>query len=499
MQNYAQILRNNARLIYTFYKEVRSVLQAFDTLLQVSVTAELAGKNRIDEPFRYECLCCGEEVYVAAANSTMKVAHFRHRRGNSDRDCDLYLGRTGIAGALNAAKKRTHSRTEIYYDIKQQVFYVAVSFPEEKLQEFEGKHCVLEFCSSYNSQPFESIRVNRQNFVPDSAVQFPLRLTTNHCYITISGANYYSHYEILSDCDFPTFFKIPSSENSVNRAKRVVGGKVYTNTSYYIIAKNQEVIQKIENYKPDISVSQIDEIHALGTTIYGATLEILSTNTDLIGLFSYFNYDLETAEKVIQMWPPMYFADGIIGVNEKKVYLQSTFELVPHSNISCEDDKITQFDGLFEVDISCPVRIHRDNVDMHIEQCKRSLLQVNELCEQVCATKVQVTESSNFYLISCDGYRELPIGKFFLTNTSKIVKYKSNYPVVVFSYPEYSPKSQVAILRDILTYYKATISFDEQLITGCSLSPVAQIYIEECRITKVINTKALAFIKAGMV
>ena len=99
------------------------MIQAFDVLLQIPVTADAAAKNRIDEPFRYECLCCGEEVYIAATNSTKKAPHFRHRRGNSDRECELYLGSTGIAGALNAAQKRTHSRTEIYFDIKQKIFY----------------------------------------------------------------------------------------------------------------------------------------------------------------------------------------------------------------------------------------------------------------------------------------------------------------------------------------------------------------------------------------
>lgn len=76
------------------------MIQAFDVLLQIPVTADIAAKNRIDEPFRYECLCCGEEVYIAATNSTKKAPHFRHRRGNSDRECELYLGSTGIAGAL---------------------------------------------------------------------------------------------------------------------------------------------------------------------------------------------------------------------------------------------------------------------------------------------------------------------------------------------------------------------------------------------------------------
>ena len=145
------------------------MIQAFDVLLQIPVTADIAAKNRIDEPFRYECLCCGEEVYIAATNSTKKAPHFRHRRGNSDRECELYLGSTGIAGALNAAQKRTHSRTEIYFDIKQKIFYAAVSFPKEKLQEFEDKSCILEFHSTYNSPPYEKVRINHQNFAPDIA------------------------------------------------------------------------------------------------------------------------------------------------------------------------------------------------------------------------------------------------------------------------------------------------------------------------------------------
>ena len=297
------------------------MIQAFDVLLQIPVTADIAAKNRIDEPFRYECLCCGEEVYIAATNSTKKAPHFRHRRGNSDRECELYLGSTGIAGALNAAQKRTHSRTEIYFDIKQKIFYAAVSFPKEKLQEFEDKSCILEFHSTYNSPPYEKVRINHQNFAPDSMVQFPLKLTTNDCYITISGANYRSHYEILSNNDFPTFFKITLGENSGNFARRIVGGKIYTNTSYYIIAKNQKIIQKIVDLGENIAISAVDEINALGSTIYGATLEILSVTPDLSNLFSYFNYSLEVSENITPLWPPLYSVDGVLCSNKKRYKL----------------------------------------------------------------------------------------------------------------------------------------------------------------------------------
>lgn len=396
-------------------------------------------------------------------------------------------------------KKRIHNRTEIYFDIKQKTFYAAVSFPEGKLKEFEEKFCVLEFRSSYSSQPYESIRINHQNFASDSMVQFPLKLTTNDCYIAISGANYHSHYEILSNNDFPTFFKIPLGENSGNLARRIVGGKIYTNTSYYIIAKDQKIVQKIANYRQDIVIGAVDEISALGSTIYGAAIEILSANPDLNDLLSYFNYSLEVSENITPLWPPMYSVDGGLCSDEKKVYLYASFVLVPHSNISCEDDKLEPFDDLFELDISHPVRISHNNVNMQIEQRESIHLQIDETCELVAAAKVEVTEPNSFYLIDSDGYRELPIGSYFLTQSSRIVKYKSNYPVKIYHSPETISKSRIAILRDAMAYYKVTIPFDEALVEKYTLSAVAQTYLETCRINKRINSKALELIKAGIV
>ena len=117
---------------------------AFDTIMRVMVSAEDVSKNNIDEPFRYECLCCGEEVHIAAARSSRMTPHFRHLRGNSDKDCELYLGGlfqtgTGIESAIDAAQKRAHSRAEIQYDTAQHVFYFAVSFSEEKIEEYQNK------------------------------------------------------------------------------------------------------------------------------------------------------------------------------------------------------------------------------------------------------------------------------------------------------------------------------------------------------------------------
>ncbi len=121
--------------------------------------------------------------------------------------------------------------------------------------------------------------------------------------------------------------------------------------------------------------------------LYGATLEILSVTPDLSNLFSYFNYSLEVSENITPLWPPLYSVDGVLCSNKKKVYLLSSFTLVPHSNISCENDKLELFDDVFELDITLPVRISRNNVNMQIEQRKNQHLQLVNSCEQVTATK----------------------------------------------------------------------------------------------------------------
>ena len=46
---------------------------AFDTITQQMVSADDVSKSNINEPFRYECICCGEEVHIAAAQSKKRL------------------------------------------------------------------------------------------------------------------------------------------------------------------------------------------------------------------------------------------------------------------------------------------------------------------------------------------------------------------------------------------------------------------------------------------
>lgn len=75
-------------------------------MLQTEVLAKEAAESGSTEQYRYECSCCGEEVYIAAAHSTSMVAHFRHRSGNNDVECENYLGN---AGTLNTGSSSSEA------------------------------------------------------------------------------------------------------------------------------------------------------------------------------------------------------------------------------------------------------------------------------------------------------------------------------------------------------------------------------------------------------
>jgi len=475
------------------------MLQAFDTIMQCAVSAQEISKSNIAEPFRYECLCCGEEVHIAAAESKKKAPHFRHLRGNSDKDCELYLGSMGIEGAITAARRRSHNHAEIFFDIAQKAFFISISFSEEKLSEYESKSCILEFHASYGELAYESVKINQSNFAPDNPVLFPLQLTSNDCIISIIGAGIRAHYEILKQIDFPTFFKIQTSGEHSNRAKRHTDGIIYTNTPYFVLAQQKSYVEKLHHYTPEVFLGDIEEINAFGETIFGAEVVISSISIDLWDTLQYFGYSLVKSEQVNVLWPPVFSVDNALCCNARQLFLSSSFELCAKSNISCEPDALKKNGDVFVLDISNPVRLYQGNIDMQL-----SFDDDNPALEEpeqttIRAALVDVTEAKNYYLIDSNGYRELPSGRYHLTKASQIVCFSGNYPSVTYLPPEELQTNRVGRLRDILKYYKVSVPFKDQLVANCQLSNVAETYIEDCRISGVINNKALAYIRAGMI
>ena len=117
--------------------------KAFDAVLKREVDAAVIAKTPYrfaGEQFRYECLCCGEEVYLAAADSSERSPHFRHRRGNNDIECERYLGQPGAVERCVILRKHKQEHIEFCFNRDRWTFEICVSFAEEELQEHEKEN-----------------------------------------------------------------------------------------------------------------------------------------------------------------------------------------------------------------------------------------------------------------------------------------------------------------------------------------------------------------------
>lgn len=481
---------------------------AFDTINRQKVSADEVAKNNIDEPFRYECLCCGEEVHIAAAKSKNMVSHFRHLRGNRNKHCELYLGgllqtEAGIESAVAVAQKRTRPHAEILFDVEQQLFYLDISFSEDKILEYQSGEYELAIKTD-PSHAINPVLISRANFAPDSPVCFPLRMSLNICNISIrsrkkGGKNLTSRYELLKPIDFPTFFKYRLIDGNESIAKRHTDGIIYTDTRYYALALQKSHIEKLYSYSPIVSVGRVEEIAALGGTIYGSEIVFSEVSEELRDTMLYFGYHLRKAERITLLWPPSYTVDGELRCKEGQIALTSSFELKPRSNISCNFNQLSNDGELYTIELNGLLRISQTNSMLQIstEQAEISITKAEPTIE--VADIVEVSGEQSCYYIGKEGYRLLPPGRYHLVDGARIVQYIANNPITIFVQPDACVSNPIKRLMDIRKYYNVSIPYYDDLITGIHLSKVAEIYIDDCRKKGIINFKALEYIKAGKI
>ena len=110
--------------------------KAFDSVFQREVDALELSKSI--EPlygtqFRYQCLCCGEEVFLAAAESSEKSPHFRHRRGNNDIECERYLGQPGALEHYVSIRKHTMDSIGFCFNIDHMTFEISLTLSDKDI------------------------------------------------------------------------------------------------------------------------------------------------------------------------------------------------------------------------------------------------------------------------------------------------------------------------------------------------------------------------------
>lgn len=481
---------------------------AFDTINRQKVSADEVAKNNIDEPFRYECLCCGEEVHIAAKKRICRNPHFRHLHGNSGKDCELYLGGllqsgTGIESAVEIAQKRTRSHAEILYDVKHQLFYLDISFSEDKLLKYQSGEYELAIKTD-STHAINPVLISRTNFAPDSPVRFPLRMSSNICNISIRSRkkgrkNLTSRYELLKPIDFPTFFKYRLSDDNESIAKRHTDGIIYTDTRYYALASQKSHIEKLYSYSPNVSVGRVEEIAALGGTIYGSEIEFPEISEELRDTMLCFGYDLRIAERITLLWPPSYTVDGVLRCKEGQITLSSSFELKPRRNISCNFNQFSNDDELYTIELNGLLRVSQTNSMLQISTEQAEIPITKEEPTIKVADVVEVSREQSFYYIGKEGYRLLHPGRYHLADGARIVQYIANNPIAIYVQPTNRIETPIKRLMDIRKYYNVSIPYCDDVIAGIQLSKVAEMYIDDCRKNGIINVKALEYIKAGKI
>lgn len=165
--------------------------KAFDAILQSEVAAAVIAKTSYYsgcDRFRYQCLCCGEEVYLAAADSNEKSPHFRHRRGNNDKDCERYLGQPGAIEHYVSVRKDKQEHIEFYFNKERMTFEVSAVFSEEELRDYEQNKNKMAISAKFYAEPFLSVPINKGNFAPGEKHYFTLETYSNDYYVSFSAS-----------------------------------------------------------------------------------------------------------------------------------------------------------------------------------------------------------------------------------------------------------------------------------------------------------------------
>ncbi len=472
---------------------------AFDTLLQTVVTAEKAAVNGDNEAFRYECLCCGEEVFLAAQDSIYKATHFRHKSGNNDKDCELYLGQYGTIPS-SYSRRNKQERVEFYYDNKTKCFSISFTFSEEEISEYEKAGAILEIRESRNSPPFFYTQIDPLVFSEGKPGKFILDKKATPYYISNTLNNKKREYYVFN-CDSPSFFKILSSDpdDECFSAKWIRSKSIYTGVRYFISWPGRNTAQiKLKNI-PDVRVEKETQFTTLGrTTVWGMVVSFKDKNPLLDSILSEWGYNLDASENVSLLWPPAYEKNEKLFVTSAKLYLYSTFKFQGLGNINTTDKCISKIsDSITMVFMYDPIHILKKNAELEvyneplapeIQILRASIEETGVFC---------VPKGNSFFLFSELGTNRLSAGqKIFLTPSTFICEYAGNTLIRLIKLSNHVESDIETKFYEIMSNYWITKEYQET-IAGIFPQSIKD-YLERCKSTGRINVAVEQLVKGDM-
>ncbi len=475
--------------------------KAYDTFLQSEVYADLAAKNGGSEPYRYECAYCGEEVRIAAVSSVSMIAHFRHRSGNNDVDCENYLGQYGAISIDSHSRKSRNERAEFYFDSTLKMFFLGLCFSKDEIIAYEDASTKFELRASAQDQAFSTLRINSTNFIPDVPRIIPIDRFSYNYFLSNTLNNVKRRYEFFKEEGSPAFFKIQGKDTGY-KARLIRSKILYTDVPYFAVVENPYSFSQASYLSNDIEFSSSSHFETMGKKFIGQILTIKNKTIDVKNLFSSWGYQVESSETLTLLWPPAAQVNDISTICSDNAFLFSSFNLEPHGNINVHSTDIASIgNGIWKVSIPSRVKVLRKNAEIVIDggtvySANYETLSVGESHSRIYT----VSDDSVYYLFNRSGASQISEGQsVFLTPGTLIKHYNSGYLDGVIHPLQQNELSGEALLNDLLAHYNRTEPLSLESFATLDLSDTASKYIEKCMESGVINTAATRFIEEGKI
>lgn len=471
------------------------MLYAYDAFLQEVVSSELAAQNSADEPYRYECACCGEEVFIAAKYSNSMVAHFRHRSGNNDVDCEKYLGKYGLIRVKSENQKRDREKVEYYFNSTTKCFYIGLRFNENEIENYENENVSLEIRTRKDAEPFFSQKIDGTTFMPNYAKMVMLE-TFSPVYFISNTFNPNKRPHIIFRENTPSFFKIQGEEKEFT-AKLVRSEALYTGVRYFVALVGGNGAQLKLRKLPGVKIEQEFDFVSMRNHIWASVITIVNKTTEIDTIFEQWGYKIDTPESLVLLWPPSYEIDGINFIPTAEAFLSSSFRLQPCGNINIGAEGIQAIDAnITKIKVDKHIKVLRKNAEIEISvQNANLLLKENDVNEQF-AERFIVPRENRYYLFSDSGIRTLTRGEdVVLPIKSHICEYSNGRLIRTIKAVGDTELTGEDLLIDIIKHYKVSESYKSISIDGKPDFIVN--YINGCKKTGMINSLVKKYIEEG--
>lgn len=476
--------------------------KAFDVVLQSEVDAAVIAKNShrfLRERFRYQCLCCGEEVYLAAADSSERSPHFRHRKGNNDKECEQYLGQPGAVEHFVFLRKHKQEHIEFFFNRDRMTFEICASFTEEELQAYEEENNRLTVSSKYYAEPFLSVPLSKGVFIPGRKSYFTITEFSKEYFVSFnSGSSCCTYHNVMRNSEKINIFRVRMQDE---HCRYQTSSLLYTDIEYIGISENEEVLQELASLESVIS----EELFSFVTEnriFYGLQFCAKGAEFSVWRFFQKHDYQIETSEAFSILWPPVYTRDSCSICAGDIVYAHSSFELIPHGNMNADDTFAKEVSrDVLKLHINDEVIIHEKNIDICIQrERERGKETVLEESMTTYSDRYTIPDQYDYFLFDQNGCTRLISGSnVYLSESDRIVGYKNGHiKAFVYARPKEKPDNK-QFINDIIKYHPQSEAFEPDDFMDITTDETVLAYLENCYRSGRINTVAKRYIKEGLI